>query len=113
MQEILSWYECLELASIPAMKDLLPIIYHHQERFDGKGYPDGLSGEEIPLAARIIAVVDAFDAMTSNRPYRKKMPLPHAVEELLKYAGSQFDPVIVEKFIKLIHEQGWDETQNF
>ncbi len=101
------------LESIPAMKDILPLIYHHQERFDGTGYPDGLAGDDIPFGARIIAVVDAFDAMTSNRPYRKQLPLQKAIDELKKNAGTQFEPLIVEKFVELIQIKGWSETQEY
>jgi len=76
------------------------VLYHH-ERWDGKGYPFGLSGEKIPLSARIFSVVDAFDAMTTDRPYRKKMSIEDAVKELKKCAGSQFDPKIVEAFLSI------------
>jgi putative nucleotidyltransferase with HDIG domain len=77
-------------------------ILHHQERFDGKGYPDHLLGEEIPLIARIIAVADAWDAMTSDRAYRKALPRETALAEIQKNAGSQFDPLIVKAFLKVI-----------
>jgi len=80
-------------------KDKIPIIRHHHERYDGQGYPDGLAGETIPLEARIIAVPDAFDAMTSLRPYRAAMPLKDVLEELERGKGKQFDPQIVEIFI--------------
>lgn len=74
------------------------IVRHHHERFDGKGYPDGLKGEEIPLGARIIAVADSFDAMTSNRPYRRALPFSVALEEIVKNSGAQFDPHVVDAF---------------
>jgi diguanylate cyclase (GGDEF)-like protein/PAS domain S-box-containing protein len=89
-----------------SIKDLYPIanlILRHHERWDGHGYPLGLKGNEIPLECRIISVVDAFDAMTNNRPYRKAMPVRDAVIELGRNSGTQFDPEIVESFIKLIH----------
>ncbi|QWB99413.1 PAS domain S-box protein [Mycoplasmatota bacterium] len=73
-------------------------LYHH-EHFNGKGYPEGLSGENIPLQARIICVADAYEAMTSNRPYRQAMSKEKAIEELIKYKGSQFDPKIVDVFV--------------
>ncbi|HHX77525.1 MAG TPA: HD-GYP domain-containing protein [Firmicutes bacterium] len=76
------------------------IIRHHHERYDGKGYPDGIAGEEIPREARIIGVADSFDAMTSTRPYRKAMTPEEAFAELERCAGSQFDPEIVKAFIK-------------
>jgi len=75
-------------------------IRHHHERWDGKGYPDGLAAAEIPLGARIIAVADCYDAMTSDRPYRKALPHEIAVIELRRCAGAQFDPAIVQAFIE-------------
>jgi len=72
----------------------------HHERFDGKGYPLGLKGEEIPVAARIILIADTFDAMTSTRPYRKGLPYDVAFDELLQFSGSQFDPHLVKMFIQ-------------
>lgn len=75
-------------------------IKHHHERWDGTGYPDGLVGEKIPLAARIIAVADAFDAMTTDRPYRKAMSKEEALKEIIKYSGRQFDLDIVNIFRK-------------
>lgn len=80
---------------------LAGIGYHH-ERFDGSGYPSGLKGHNIPIDARIIAVADAFDAMTSPRPYRKKMTLQDAARELERCSGTQFDPLIVKVFVKLL-----------
>lgn len=82
------------------MKNIIPGIKHHHERYDGKGYPDGLTGENIPLTARIIAVADAYDAMTSKRAYRDAMPEEKALEELKKNAGYQHDPNIVETFLQ-------------
>lgn len=76
------------------------IIRHHHERYDGKGYPDGLSGIDIPLGSRILAVADAYDAMTSNRAYRQALSYPQAVSELEKNKGTQFDPYIVDLFLK-------------
>ncbi|HOX93455.1 MAG TPA: response regulator [Syntrophales bacterium] len=76
------------------------IIRHHHERWDGKGYPDGLSGEQIPFFARLLAVADAFDAMTTDRPYRKAMTREQAIDELRKYEGRQFDPKLIQPFIE-------------
>lgn len=76
-----------------------PIIRSHHERMDGKGYPDGLKGEEIPLDVRIVSLADAFDAMTTNRAYRSALPTEFAVEELKLCSGAQFDPVLVDLFI--------------
>ncbi|GII58898.1 metal-dependent phosphohydrolase [Planotetraspora thailandica] len=86
-------------------------IMHHHERHDGKGYPMGLAGLEIPEFARIIAVADAFDSMTSDRAYRKAKPLDVAVAELLKNAGTQFDPIMVSNFIKALGRDGWPLAQ--
>jgi putative nucleotidyltransferase with HDIG domain len=79
-----------------------PIIIHHHERYDGKGYPSGLKGREIPIGSRILAVVDAFAAMTANRPYRKALSRVEAVQELHKNVGSQFDPEVVEVFSRVV-----------
>jgi HD-GYP domain-containing protein (c-di-GMP phosphodiesterase class II) len=76
----------------------VPLVRHHHERWDGRGYPDGIAGEEIPLGARIITVADSFDAMTSNRPYRDAMTFEAAMAEIVKNSGVQFDPQIVEAF---------------
>jgi putative nucleotidyltransferase with HDIG domain len=82
------------LDGIPFLSDTIPLVRHHHERWDGRGYPDGLAGEAIPLGARIFAVADAFDAMTSHRPYRQPMTLVQARAELARCAGSQFDPAV-------------------
>jgi putative nucleotidyltransferase with HDIG domain len=76
-------------------------VRHHHERFDGTGYPDGLRGEDIPQVARVVAVADVFDAITSNRPYRTALPLADAREEIAGGSGSHFDPVVVEAFLKI------------
>ncbi len=78
-----------------------PIIRSHHERFDGKGYPDGLKGEAIPLDVRIVSIADAFDAMTTSRAYRSARPTEYAVEELKRNRGSQFDPALVDLFIEM------------
>ncbi|HEX2234650.1 MAG TPA: HD-GYP domain-containing protein [Actinomycetota bacterium] len=80
------------LQGIDFLSSALPIVRHHHERWDGGGYPDGVRGPDIPVGARIVAVCDAFDAMTSTRPYRPAMPLGAACEELMRGAGRQFDP---------------------
>ncbi|NMD10490.1 MAG: HD domain-containing protein, partial [Acidobacteria bacterium] len=78
-----------------------PVIRHHHERFDGSGYPDGLRGKDIPFLSRIITVADAYDAMTSHRPYRSALSHETAVAEITKYAGTQFDPEIVQAFLEI------------
>ena len=88
------------LKHVEFFKSCLPIVRHHHEWFDGSGYPDGLKGEETDLLSRIVQVVDAYDAMTSNRPYRTALPVETVLEELKKQVGIQFDPEIVEMFIK-------------
>ena len=80
---------------MPGLRVVVPAIRGHHERWDGEGYPDGLKGETIPLAARIVAVADAFGAMTTNRPYRKSQGVEWAMQELRQGAGSQFDPNVV------------------
>jgi HD-GYP domain-containing protein (c-di-GMP phosphodiesterase class II) len=80
-------------------------VRHHHERWDGAGYPDRISEEEIPLGARILAVADAFDAMTSDRPYREGMPIERALRILSEGAGTQWDPRVVEAFVRLIAER--------
>lgn len=91
------------MRGLDGLEALIPLIRHHQERYDGGGYPDGLRGEEIPLGARIIAVVDAYQAMTSDRPYRKARPPEEAVAELVRNSGTQFDPRVVSAFLKLLN----------
>lgn len=83
-------------------EDIIPIVKYHHERFDGKGYPGKLVGEEIPLYARIVTIADAFDAMTSDRQYRKGLLIDVAKDELIKNAGTQFDENLSKKFVKII-----------
>jgi ribonuclease P protein subunit RPR2 len=89
------------LSAIPFLDRALDVVRHHHERWDGRGYPDGLHGEEIPLWARIFAVVDTVDAVTSDRPYRAARPLGAAIHELRKEAGTQFDPECVEALLRV------------
>lgn len=90
------------------LKKGLPLIRHHHERYDGRGYPDGLQGKAIPLMARILAVADSFDAMTSDRPYRKALSLEKSIRELKKESGTQFDPEIVKAFLTLLSQKEKD-----
>jgi HD-GYP domain-containing protein (c-di-GMP phosphodiesterase class II) len=92
------------LASVPGLEPVATIVRFHHERWDGSGYPHRLRGERIPLASRIVAVCDAYDAMTSSRPYRGALPPRVAVRELEVGAGSQFDPAVVRCFIELLAE---------
>lgn len=90
------------LASFSLFKECARYVRGHHERWDGKGYPDGLSGENIPLGARIIAVADAFDAMTTTRPYRKALPVAEAHRRLSEGAGTQWDPRVIAVFLELL-----------
>jgi putative nucleotidyltransferase with HDIG domain len=87
---------------IDSFKELIPLILHHHERYDGRGYPTGLKGDEIPYLARILTIADSFDAMTSNRPYNNRKNYDEAIEELRRCSGTQFDPELVESFIEMI-----------
>jgi diguanylate cyclase (GGDEF)-like protein len=89
---------------VPQLSDTLPGVRHHHERWDGKGYPDGLSGENIPRLARLLAVADTFDAMTSDRPYRRGLSIDVALGEISKNAGVQFDPSFAEAFVAMVRE---------
>jgi putative nucleotidyltransferase with HDIG domain len=86
------------LESVRQLADIIPFIRHHHERFDGNGYPDRLKGEDIPLEARILSVADAYEAITSNRPYRRARSPQEALQEIRKGIGTQFDPRVVEAF---------------
>lgn len=91
------------IKNVDSLKDCLPAIQYHHERFDGKGYPTGLRGENIPLEARILAVADSYDAMTSQRPYRSESrTVEEALTELINCSGTQFDPEVVRVFVKLM-----------
>jgi HD-GYP domain-containing protein (c-di-GMP phosphodiesterase class II) len=89
------------ISPVPFLQPLLPIVRACHEHWDGTGYPEGLEGTDIPLEARIILVCDAFHAMTSDRPYRAALPASEAVARLQRAAGGQFDPVVVEAFVRL------------
>lgn len=91
-----------------ALRPLVPIVLHHHENFDGTGYPEGLKGEEIPLGSRIIIVADAYEAMTSDRIYRKAIGHDRAMDQLTKYKGIQFDPRVVRALEQVVHKKGKD-----
>ncbi len=97
------------VAGIPFLQDTIPLIRHHQERWNGTGYPDGLQGEEIPILARMFAIVDAFDALTSKRPYRKKISTQEAIEYLREQSGILFDPNMIDVFEKVVMESQPDQ----
>ncbi len=99
------------LRKIPFLAESAEIVYSHQEHYDGSGYPNGLHGDEIPVGARIFAVADALDAMTSDRPYRKAKTFDAARAEILNCSGSQFDPGVVEVFFKVPSEL-WHELRS-
>jgi diguanylate cyclase (GGDEF)-like protein/putative nucleotidyltransferase with HDIG domain len=94
------------VGNVQTLKDLVPILRFHHEHFDGNGYPDGLKGEMIPIEARIVALVDAFDSMSYDRPYRKAYNFEHILNEINQKSGTQFDPVVVEVFSKIVQKEG-------
>ena len=98
------------LSRMPYLKDAAEIVYQHQERFDGKGYPRGLAGRDIALGARIFVIADTLDAITSDRPYRKGRPLQVAKDEIKRCAGTQFDPELVEAFLR-IPDEDWQKIR--
>jgi HD-GYP domain-containing protein (c-di-GMP phosphodiesterase class II) len=95
------------LADVPGFEPVATIVRFHHERWDGTGYPDGLERDRIPIASRIVAVCDAYEAMTSDRPYRGALPPGAAASELCARAGTQFDPAVVECFVEVLMEWGW------
>lgn len=99
------------ISPVEFLSDVSRMVLHHQEWFNGKGYPAGLAGEQIPLGSRIVSTIDAWDAMVSDRPYRRALPRETAIAELRKGAGTQFDPSIVEVFLAL-EEKEWHDSQN-
>jgi HD-GYP domain-containing protein (c-di-GMP phosphodiesterase class II) len=98
------------LSNIPFFRALQPGVMHHHERQDGRGYPHKLSGNDIPLTARIILISDTFDAMTTTRPYRKGLPIEMAMKELKQYAGRQFDEQLVQVFYDAY--SSWEDLES-
>jgi HD-GYP domain-containing protein (c-di-GMP phosphodiesterase class II) len=93
------------VGQLPFFTSILPAIRHHHERYDGTGYPDRLKAKDIPLNARIIALADAFDAMTTKRPYRNAMPFQKALSIICKESSKQFDPFVVKAFLNIAYRQ--------
>src|SRR5215469_5743305 len=93
------------LEPVPGLKEALPIVAQHHEWFNGEGYPAGVAGEEITLHARIAAVADCYDALTSDRPYRRGLPREQTIAILRKRSGTQFDPVVINAFLQLMDEK--------
>jgi putative two-component system response regulator len=118
------WYEIKRhpvsgaemIKDVPFLAPAVPIVRHHHERWDGKGYPDGLAGKSIPISARVVAVADSFDAMTSDRPYRQARSPEEAYREVLKHSGAQFDPQVVAAFQRAFNAGAilpiWKSWQN-
>ncbi len=100
------------LARTRELAPVAAVVRAHHERWDGSGYPFGLKGTAIPIAARIFAVLEAFDAMISDRPYRKAMSNQNALEEIKRCAGTQFDPAVVHALLTVIREQGAEWLPN-
>ncbi len=94
------------LEPMTTFRQFVPIVRSHHERYDGRGYPDGLAGEEIPIASRVITVCDSFSAMTTERSYSRAMTIPEAIAEMRSESGRQFDPTVVEAVIEVV--EGWD-----
>jgi len=100
------------LAPFVALHPLIPAVLYHHERWDGRGYPEGLKGDEIPFIARVVSVGDTFDAMTSDRPYRDSLSMEAAVEEIRSNASSQFDPMLAEAFLGEVSRVGLDTLRS-
>ena len=92
------------LSQVPALSQVASIVRHHHERYDGKGYPDGLSGDAIPLLSRVVSIADAYEAMTADRSFRLAKSHEQAIRELRLNAGEQFDPMLLERFIAAVDD---------
>ena len=90
------------MSGVAQLIDIIPGMKYHHEKWSGGGYPDGLEGEQIPMQARIVAIADTFDAMTTNRPYQKAMELGYVVEKIKSFGGTRFDPTVVEAFANAV-----------
>jgi diguanylate cyclase (GGDEF)-like protein len=103
---------CRIAQAVPELRHIAEVILCHHEHWDGSGYPQGLSGENIPLLSRIVSLIDSYDAMTANRPYRMAITKREAAAEILRVAGTQFDPVIAEIFVKQVLKEDGDELMD-
>ena len=90
------------MSGVAQLIDIIPGMKYHHEKWSGGGYPDGLEGEQIPMQARIVAIADTFDAMTTNRPYQKAMEIGYVVEKIKSFAGTRFDPRVVDAFVNAV-----------
>lgn len=95
----------LIVGGVQGMEHILDIVQHHHERWDGRGYPDELKGEEIPVMGRLVAIADTFSAMTTDRPYRKGMDYKTALREIKANIGTQFDPTLADAFLKAVEKK--------
>ena len=95
-------YSAALIEPVHALSVIRPIVRWHHERFDGGGYPDGLCGQEIPIGSRILAIADAYSTMTSGRAYKRPLTTELAVEELLRFRGTQFDPELVDEMVEVV-----------
>src|SRR5437868_5824997 len=90
------------MSGVAQLIDIIPGMKYHHEKWGGGGYPDGMAGEDIPVQARIVAIADTFDAMTTNRPYQKAMEIAYVVDKIKSFAGSRFDPRVVDAFVQAV-----------
>jgi HD-GYP domain-containing protein (c-di-GMP phosphodiesterase class II) len=90
------------MSGVAQLIDIVPGMKYHHEKWSGGGYPDGLVGDQIPMQARIVAIADTLDAMTTNRPYQKAMELGYVVEKIKSFAGTRFDPHVVDAFVSAV-----------
>ena len=90
------------LQNLPSLAFTAELVRHHHERYDGSGYPDGLKGEEIPYLSRVLTLVDSFDAILSDRPYKKGRTFEEGIVELVRCRGTQFDPALTDRFIEAL-----------
>ncbi len=100
------------LANCHSLHDLIPLVRHHHERYDGLGYPDQIKGEELPLGARILALADSVDAMASDRPYRQALSSDQIMAEVIENSGTQFDPQVAAAFVRILNREGTSVIMN-